>query len=258
MNFIEKTIRRSFLYDIIRIAKIERSMRQWTEHDQKMLNFYRQFINAGDLCFDIGANMGNRTRIFLKLGASVVAVEPQNKCMRFLGRKFGDNERVNLVKKALGEVEGEADMMISDEHAISSLSKEWIDKVRESGRFEEYTWKKRQTVQITTIDKLIDQNGIPSFIKVDVEGYEYQVVKGLTRAVRTLSLEFTPEFIDATYGCIDYLSRLGETQLNYSIGETMKLSLRSWATPEQMVQILSRSRNDKIFGDVYVKFSEFG
>jgi len=101
---------------------------------------------------------------------------------------------------------------------------------------------------------IIEQNGMPSFIKIDVEGYEYQVIKGLTRPVHTLSFEFTPEFMDASYNCIEWLSRLGETRWNYSFGETMELALKGWTNPENMIEILSRHRNDKLFGDVYVIF----
>lgn len=41
------------------------------------LAFYQQFIRHGDLCFDIGGNIGEKTEIFLALGATVVSLEPQ-------------------------------------------------------------------------------------------------------------------------------------------------------------------------------------
>ena len=255
MRFIKSAIKRTFLYDIIRSVKLRKSMRRWTEHDQKVLEFYSQFIKPGDLCFDIGANMGNRTKIFLKLSTTVVAVEPQDECMKVLQKFYSGNERLKLVKKALGEVEGQVEMMISNEHAISSMSKEWIEEVKKSGRFSEFTWNKKQMVTITTIDKLIDQYGIPSFIKIDVEGYEYQVIRGLTRPIHTLSVEFIPEFIESTFRCINYLSTLGDIQLNYSLGESMMLAFQDWVTPQQMVGTLSGYRNDRLFGDVYVRFS---
>lgn len=255
MPFIKSAIKRTFLYDIILSVKIRKSLRRWTEYDQKMFEFYSQFIKPGDLCFDIGANMGNRTKVFLKLGATVVAVEPQGLCMKILRKFYGGDQRVKLIKKALGEVEGQAEMMIGNVHTISSLSKEWIEEVKKSGRFTEYIWNEKQVVQITTVDKLIDQYGTPSFIKIDVEGYEYQVIKGLTRPVHTLSLEFTPEFIESIYRSINYLSRLGDIQLNYSLGESMVLALQDWVTQEQMLGILSGYVNDnKTWGDVYVKF----
>ena len=47
------------------------------------LNFYSELIKKDDLCFDIGANYGNRSEVFIKLGAKVVAFEPQPKPLNF-------------------------------------------------------------------------------------------------------------------------------------------------------------------------------
>jgi len=258
MKVIKKIIRYSSLYRALKMAMIKRSIGRWTKHDQKMLDFYGQFLKTGDLCFDIGANMGNRTKIFLSLGVRVVVVEPQDQCIRFLRKQFGENHRVVFVQKAVGEREGVSEMMISEEHAISSLSAEWIETVQRSGRFSEFRWPEKQMVQVTTIDNLIHENGQPSFIKVDIEGYEYEAIKGLTRPVRGLSFEFTPEFLDASYGCIHWLSRLGDAQFNYTTGETMELVLPGWTHSEGMLKILSRHKNDNVFGDVYVKFPDLG
>ena len=58
----------------------------WTTHDQKMLEFYSKFISHDALCFDAGANTGKRVKIFLKLRANVIAIEPQNDCVNILTR----------------------------------------------------------------------------------------------------------------------------------------------------------------------------
>ena len=88
-----------------------RSYRQWQKAKgrekkakkrlQKMVGFYSGFIKKGDMCFDVGANLGDRTEAFLKLGAKVVVVEPQEDCIKTLKDKFGDNENVFIVPKAL-------------------------------------------------------------------------------------------------------------------------------------------------------------
>lgn len=251
MQFIKNFIKHSPLYGVIKWFRIRRSAVLWTAHDREMLKFYSQFISRGTLCFDVGANIGNRVKIFLKLQANVVAIEPQNDCVKTLRVGYGNNQHLTIVQKAIGESEGEAEIMISDANAISSLSPEWVEAVRKSGRFNEYSWNMKQIVPMTTLDGLIKQYGIPSFIKVDVEGFEYQVIKGLSQPVSALSLEFTPEFIESTFMCIDHLQRLGDIQLNYSLGETMQFVLAKWATPQEMVGILSNLRD---VGDMYVRF----
>lgn len=214
MQFIKTIIKRPPQYGAIKWFRVEKESVAWTAHDQKMLEFYSQFISRGALCFDVGANRGNRVKIFLKLHENIVAIEPQNNCVKILRTGYGNNKRLTVVQKALGESEGEAEIMISNANSISSLSPEWVEAVRHSRRFSEYRWNMKQIVPLTTLDRLIEQYGTPSFIKIDVEGFEYQVIKGLSQPVKALSLEFTPEFIESTFKCIDHLQRLGDIELN--------------------------------------------
>jgi FkbM family methyltransferase len=252
---IKNVFKHPRLYELIGRFRAEKVFSKWTPHDREMLAFYSPFVSRGTVCFDVGANIGNRVRIFLGLQAHVVAVEPQERCIKILRGAYGENRRLTIVQKALGESEGEAEMMMGNESTISSLSPEWVDAVQKSGRFTACNWDRKRTVSLTTLDRLIEQHGIPSFIKVDVEGFEYEVVKGLSRPVGTLSLEFTPEFIDSTFRCIDHLQRLGDIRLNYSVGETMQLASPEWMTPQEMIQILLGFRGDnRLFGDVYVQF----
>jgi len=222
-------------------------------HRREMLRFYSQFINQGDLCFDVGASLGNRTEIFLKLGAIVVAIEPQSVCMRQLKKKYHENSRVILIQKALGEKEGEGELLLSQAHTISSMSKEWISSVKSSGRFRRYTWNKSVMVPMTTLDKLIEEFGKPSFCKIDVEGFEFQVLQGLSQPIRTLSFEFTPEFMDSAINCIGHLSKIGFAKFNYSVGESMRLALPRWVTSDEICKILADLPHKTIFGDVYAK-----
>ena len=191
----------------------------------KMKEFYSRFIGKGDLCFDIGANMGNRVEVFLELGARIIAVEPQQSCVSKLQQKFGDNPYVTIVPKALGESEGEAELLVSDASTISSLSKEWIEQVKASGRFSTYQWNKTEKVAVSTFDTLIEQHGIPVFAKIDVEGFESKVISGLSQPVKVISFEFTPEFLTSAVDSIKHLSSLGTVGFNYSLGESMTLVL---------------------------------
>lgn len=223
----------------------------------EMRAFYAQFIAPGSLCFDVGANYGNRVEVFLDLQARVVAVEPQEPCITALRAAYGGNARFTLVPKAIGASEGEAELLISDAETLSSLNPQWVEAVTGSGRFAQFKWERRQVVPLTTLDALIERHGTPSFIKIDVEGYEYEVVRSLSRPVEALSFEFVPEVIEQAFKCIDHLRTLGDVRLNYAAGEKMQLALPDWVGPDDMVRTLTAVRDDlTLFGDVYVRFAD--
>ncbi|MCB0401062.1 MAG: FkbM family methyltransferase [Flavobacteriales bacterium] len=215
--------------------------------------FYGQFIQKGDLVFDVGANKGNRTVIFLDLGAKVVAVEPQKECYEHLTKRFGN--KIELVKLGLGEAESTATMYVSGSTLISSFSKDHVDMMQED-RFKGAAWGKTIEVKMTTMDKLIEQHGVPAFCKVDVEGYEYDVLKGLSQPVGAMSLEYiVPENTQVLVNCLEHLNKLGQIECNFSYGESMKFNLPTWKTgPEMIAYVQSQEFTDTSYGDVYVRF----
>jgi FkbM family methyltransferase len=221
---------------------------------RRMLRFYSQFLGEGDLCFDIGANLGNRTDIFWKLGANVIAVEPQDNCVHELCRRYMNKDRITIVQKAVGDKEGKAEMFICNAHALTSLSKEWITAVRRK-RFSNCNWDKTVEVDVTTLDALVSEYGKPAFCKIDVEGFEFEVLKGLHKPVGTISFEFVPEYLDSAINSIEYLSCIGKTRFNYSIGESMRVALPKWVKPDEICKILVSLPDKSIFGDVYAKFA---
>ena len=263
-RLLKSTIVQSILAGIRR----NRSSRRCAYEDLLRLRLYYQFMGRDDVTFDIGAHLGNRTKVFARLSRMVVAVEPQESCMRALETEFGANPKVTLINKALGAREGSAEIMISNATGISSLSPNWVAAVRESGRFKEFTWEQKQAVEVTTLDRLIHQFGMPSFIKIDVEGFEFEVLSGLSQRVRALSFEFVPEYRDAAFRCVQHLSSLGEVNFNYSIGESMKLELKSWVSAKEITALLSKHaeklekrrleldtyRAPGTFADIYARF----
>lgn len=221
---------------------------------QRKAAFYSLFIKPGDICFDVGANMGNRIAPLLYLGAQVIAIEPQEKCYNYLKREFGD--KIILVQKGLGEAEGIKLFHLSDDTTLSSFSSEWITSVKTTGRFKEKTWKTVLQTEMTTVDLLIEKYGKPSFIKIDVEGYELEVLKGLTTAVQMISYEYTvPEQPERAIMCLDRIEKYNpQIECNYSIGEDLVWALAAWVSPGQMrAHILTAEFNDTCFGDIYVR-----
>jgi FkbM family methyltransferase len=217
----------------------------------KRTAFYRDLIAEGDICFDVGANVGNRIEPLLEAGGKVVAVEPQKSCYKYLKTKFGD--AIELVPQGLGAEECEKTFYISSASTISSFSEEWIESVKDD-RFKNLTWKKQETVQLTTLDALIKKFGIPAFIKIDVEGYELEVLSGLSYPVKTIAFEYTvPEQTQKAMECIKRIQEInGNTEFNYSIGESMEFALTQWLNFDDMCShITTKAFAETSFGDIY-------
>ncbi len=242
------------LYDYLKIIK-DRFFKSEIEkiNEQRRFNFYSQLIKKGDLCFDIGANYGNRTEIFLKLNAKVIAVEPQPKPLMFLRRKF--KHKIIIEDKALGARPSKSNLFISTASTLTSMSEEWIAKVRNE-RFKQANWNNKIEVEVITLDALINKHGKPDFCKIDVEGYEFEVLKGLTQPIGIISFEFTiPEFVERAIECINYLSNLGEMNCNYSPGETLMLALEKWIPPVDFIELFKTLPSKGIIdGDIYINF----
>ena len=234
--------------------KLQVSIKQNEKNERaKRERFYSSFIKNGDLCFDVGANLGNRVAPLLTLGAKVVAVEPQEYCYKYLQYKFG--KKIEIVNKGLGDSETVQDFHISRYTVLSSFSTEWINSVK-VGRFKGVDWDKVIKVKITTLDNLIAEFGLPEFIKIDVEGYELNVLKGLSKSVKMISFEFTvPEQTAKAIACIDQIEKIdSDIECNFSVGESMEFGLETWVSASDLRrQIITDKLTNIGFGDIYVR-----
>ena len=221
---------------------------------ERFAAFYGGFLRPGDLCFDVGANLGNRTRCFLHLGCRVVAVEPQTTCFQQLRRHFGGNPGVNLVHMALGRSHGTATLHTSRDHVLSSISEEFIGGTRASGRFAGTAWDGMETVGMTTLDSLVAEFGMPAFVKIDVEGYESEVLSGLSVPVPALSIEWVPEMPANARACLHHLAGLADYEFNISWGESMRFSRPAWRSLESILAVIGEFEGEaSLFGDIYAR-----
>lgn len=244
-NLLPPLLRRALTRGERRRAEIER-----------FRGLYQQFGSAGDLCFDVGANLGNRVRCFRALGCRVIAIEPQSFCLRALQKEFGRDDQVKIVPVALGAAPGTAKLKTSKVHVLSTLSPSFVEKTRESGRFAAVSWSGEEEVKLTTLDALIAEHGMPRFVKIDVEGFESEVLAGLSQAVPGLSFEWTPEIPGNASACIERLGKLGSYEYNYSWGESMRLARPQWLSPEAMLRVIDEfAGENQMFGDIYARLS---
>lgn len=222
-----------------------------TEHSQ--LAFYSQFINSGDLVFDVGANVGSRSKLFLNLGAKVVAFEPQSELCEHLTQHLRLHNRFTLMPIGLGSNPSVVELKISDAHVLSSMSKRWIESTTKSGRFSSYNWDKSIHVKVDTLDNMLTKFGVPKFIKIDVEGYELEVLEGLSCPVKNLSLEFTSEDIENFKKCLHKINEIGKYIFQFSEGETLSFTFEQWMDGEAILKSLESKiqKQNMLWGDIY-------
>ncbi|QDV43152.1 hypothetical protein Enr13x_30060 [Stieleria neptunia] len=235
----------------LRLTTIKQ-LKSWDAEDEQRKAFYSNFVQPGSIVFDVGANLGNRAKVFLALGAKTIGVEPQPYCQEVLRQGLANKDGFHLESCALGTEPGEAEMFVSSAHTISSMSKEWIQDVKESGRFAEHNWDQTIRVPVKTMDDMIDQYGTPAFVKVDVEGFELAVVSGLSKPVGAISLEFVPEHLENTLQCVDRLAAIAPTKFRYSLWDNMEWGMEDWVGADQIKHILTQLDNDK-WGDLFAR-----
>jgi len=219
----------------------------------RLRDHFSNFISPGDLVFDVGANIGDLTHVFLNLGASVISVEPQPYCIKILEKRFDENNNVTIVKKGLSNEPGHLAFFVSSRnHATSTFS----DKHKQITQFKNRVWDKTINVPMTTLDTLIESYGRPSFCKIDAESFEFQVLGGLNSKIPILSFEFTKEFLDDAKKCAQHLELLGDVKFNYSLYTGYRLASDRWLARDQLFDKLESGRSSSLCGDIYACFAE--
>jgi FkbM family methyltransferase len=239
---------------------LAQQLRIWHDHHSvrgkkqfdNLKRFYSQFISEGSLCFDIGANVGDVTEAFLALGSRVISVEPQTLCIRALQKRYQTDPRVSIVGKAVAEKTGNTELYICEYNSgISTMSPRWIKQSRYGNLFK---WNKTVSIETVTLDSLIDSYGLPRFCKIDVEGFERQVLSGLTHSIPFISFEFRFEMIDEVETCLKLLSNLGPATFNYTLHGSMDFINNDWVAAGEFQDALRMKTTPTISGDIYVKY----
>ena len=221
---------------------------------RRLRRLYTRFAGTGDLTFDLGAHVGNRTRALATLGCRVVALEPQPDCARVLRAFFARRRNVEVVEAAVGERTGRASLSVSDRApTMTTLATEWRDERARDPIFARVRWNRGIEVDVTTLDTLIARFGTPAFIKIDVEGAEPQVLAGLSQPVQSLSFEYLPHALDYTQACVARLRALGAYSFNWSPGESYRLASDRWMTGDELTTALDTPPAQRQSGDVYAR-----
>jgi len=236
-------------------AGIARSLRIYYDEARDtaaMDTLYGQFVKADALVFDVGSHVGDRIAAFRRLGARVVACEPNPSLLPTLRKLYGADSMVTLEEVAVGAATGEIEMRINtDNPTVSTASTDFVKASQGAVGWEGQTWDKSIKVPVTTLDALIGKHGTPAFMKIDVEGFEAEALAGLTKPVAALSFEFTTIQRDVAHACLTRCAALGYTRLNAALGESQRFVHDDWRSVDAIAAWLTALPMDANSGDVY-------
>jgi FkbM family methyltransferase len=234
-------------------SSIRNPLREFYEFSKKgsLRELLSQFIHPGTLVFDIGAHTGYYTDCFLSLGAKVICVEPQPYCIHKLKHRFSNIPDIKIIEMGLAENVGERILHIDSKNSATAT---FSEKYIQHGPFKNRVWAQEIIVPVTTLDDLIREYGKPDFCKIDVEGYEPNVLQGLNTTIPQISFEYTQGFLDDTKYCLDRLDKLGDMRLNYApTFDFTRMALKKWTGSQ--IDLLARISNSSIeySGDIFVR-----
>jgi len=162
------------------------------------------------LVFDIGANRGDATIAGVNLGYKVIALEPAPKVFAELVRNFIYDPNVIPLRLAVSETNRDRiEFYECVEDGLSTMEKSWLTDPSMP-----YNGKEFRTIYVNTctMDWLVEQYGVPDLIKIDVEGAEWAVFRGMTQNYGKLAFEWTQETLDQHEEQLLYLKSIGYTK----------------------------------------------
>lgn len=206
------------------------------------VRFYENILPPSALCFDIGANIGEKSEAMLRAGAQVIAFEPSPEALPELRARCRQYGNWQLVIAALGSSPGVKKLYCSRDSARASLDENWNRDVR-----------RVCYVPVLTLDLAIEAFGKPYYCKIDVEGWEMEVLRGLNQPIPLLSLEFHlwESEIKKTLSCLEHLAGYGDSYANIAAAESSNLIFPDWLPLREFKEWFPGDLPDRLAGDLY-------
>ena len=174
------------------------------------------------LLFDIGANHGHYTETNRKNYESCVLVEANPNLMEPLRNRFKQDGNVRVINAIISNKPSEI-FHVCTTDTLSTADREWIYNSRFTNS---HRWFAIEGLPTLSLDSLIQVYGIPDHIKIDVEGYEYNVLQSLTQKVPSLNFEWAEEKKSEILLSLEYLSKLGFTKFYLQSGDAYDFQVK--------------------------------
>lgn len=206
-----------------------------------------------NLVFDIGANIGETTTFFASCAKKVVAIEPNPELFNKLRYKF-EKKNVTLDSRGISDSIGTKKFYISNLHTLSTFSLDWV----QSSRFaQSFDWGLELDIETTTLNDLIEEYGIPDYIKIDIEGHEFEVLTSFNKLLQNtiIAFEWVEEQHCKLLKILDHLYSLGYKNFCMAYNDQILLEKQiSWKPYDKVFfdADFNPKRKEK-WGMVYVK-----
>lgn len=209
--------------------------------------FYKKLIKKNQLCFDIGANIGKKSKLFLSLNAKVIAFEPQTKCFDFLNQI--KNPRFKFYPYGVGSKNQIKLLNLANHIEVATFSNKMIDFYTTKN----LKWSKKEKVVVKKLDTLIDEFGLPNFCKIDTEGFELEILSNLSYTIPIIEFEFNEAFINETLLTLGAIDRLDKYEFNYILNEFPVWKIKSWVDKSTLVRIIEKLPKKRLHGNIFAK-----
>jgi FkbM family methyltransferase len=209
--------------------------------------FLRPLVPAGAKCFDIGANNGSKAEVLLDLGAQVLAVEPQATALAELTAQLGARSGLTILCVALADKPGVATLHLAPSATAASLVSGWGGA--DVGSVD---------VPVLTLDLLIEKYGAPHYCKIDVEGSDVAVLRGLSRPLPLISFEYHLWADGAAdlRAAMARIAELGRYEFNYTRQDVPGFQGTHWGTADDVYAWLGLTKPTpppSDYGDVFAR-----
>jgi len=191
--------------------------RGWTSlylgYEPYMADTMRSNLTRGDTFWDIGANVGLFSLLAARIvepTGNVVSFEPSTEVFRLLCENTDDNRQIRSLQFGIGNIDGSALMSVQGTTSAGSFVKEVVALAR---HYHPNVPVQEESVEVRKLDTLLnDLKPLPTLVKIDIEGFEVEALKGASLFIQTarpvLIIEVHPLQLKLSGGSEEELHKL--------------------------------------------------
>lgn len=212
--------------------------------DIREVEFLRRFIDSDSLVFDVGANRGQSSENYIKMGARVVAFEPQQDLHPEIRQLCRNSPLLSISSCGLGSAEETKRFFLTSYDQTASFCEDWGgERIGE------------KIIQVSTLDHQIAIHGMPTYCKIDVEGWELEVLKGLSNPIPIISFEYhkSPEELEKARDVLECINKLGIYFCNIKQSKDADFLLSEFVSMNKFVELFPTELDPPVsgYGDIY-------